>query len=57
MTNDTSSVVLRFEVRIGEANKDLFHLVLAEKVGQVSHTVRSVKVCWKGNTIGYWTKI
>ena len=43
MTNNASSVVLRFEVRIGEANKDLFHLVLAEKVGQVSHAVGSVK--------------
>ena len=57
MTNDASSVVFRFEVRIGEANEDLFHLVLAEEVGQVSHAVGSVKVCCNGITISYWTKI
>jgi len=45
VTNDASSVVLGFKVRIRETNKDLFHLVLAEKVGQVSHAVGSIRKC------------
>lgn len=42
VTDDTSSVVLHFEMRIGKADEDLFHLVLAKEVGQVSHAVCSV---------------
>lgn len=44
VADDASAVVLGLEVGVGEANEDLFHLVLAEEVGQVSHAVRSVVV-------------
>lgn len=41
MADDAAAVVLRLEVWVRETNEDLFHLMLAEKVGQVSHAVRS----------------
>ena len=43
MTHDAAAVVLGLEMRIGEANENLLHLVLAKEIGQVPHTVRSVQ--------------
>lgn len=42
MAHDAPAVVLRFEVRIREADEDFLHLVLAKEVRQISHAISPV---------------
>jgi hypothetical protein len=40
VADNAAAVVLGLEVRIREADEDLFHLVLPEEVREVAHAIR-----------------